>query len=975
MDLFHYARYGELNEVRKFIQKGTSVNSVNCSGQTALFFACENGHHDVAKFLLEKKAQVNYRAKPLIAAARNGHADCADLLLKHGAQVHCTNSNGETAMFVAVRKMNVSVILLLIDHGVRPQVPLESILPKMFSSANAEDAKLFHKLLTNGILSIKSDESITAAFQFAFKHGSLEMTSYLLSQHSSMKMEQVYPMGVYYSVKNNWYDMLTELLMKGVDVNVMTDSCTPLLAACESRSEKAVHLLLQYRANPNLKCEEQQPASGTRRKTLSCYSKNSHYNKVRFDPPLTSVSGVTGSTTPLLVACKMGLFVIAESLLHSGADPNLIASGNHPLSVACQHRHHELVKLLLENGTDVQATNENNQSALYHALESIFHDDSNPNLSSVNLLLDYGADTNTVTSSGKSPLYMACSRGHTATVQRMLNCGAKVNVSKGEKSPLNVACENRHVAVVELLLNEGADPNVPEEIADQCSYPLHIAAAGHSVELVTLLLNHGANINSVDASGNTALHLAIYDRTYMRHGEDIYVNCQKVVDTLLCAGVDVNVSNSKGKTSLYLAVEEGLQDLVDSMLSHGANPNVCAGDQYMLCTACDRQNVKVVEMLLKAGADPNLRAVDPINEVVITCDLPLCIAVQKGSCEIVSLLLNYGAKVNVLNSEKESVLCLVLIGMNDAFLLDAYDTLRDNKTASCMTKLLLEHGADVNLLMPIGHSALCFLLHQYCSLVPISRRRWIQKILIVEDLLHIFISNGANLDDLSSVIKYSDMFFDGNKLLETLCAWCSADQVSVELLKSGAGFKLLTCSCISIGIGYEGYDRTKSIRLCQAAIMAGYEPSSDELEKLQQSECVVYHRPIPEHVELLTWFNEDRQHAPSLMRQCRVAIRRQLSVASCNRTILPAIDQLPLPSRLQQYLKFEGCLTEVDLEDNEVHNPGDEIDTEASTGSLFTSYEDESEWDDYDIYFASAYAASDDMIDYDSDERSYESSD
>ena len=58
---------------------------------------------------------------------------------------------------------------------------------------------------------------------------------------------------------------------------------------------------------------------------------------------------------------------------------------------------------------------------------------------------------------------------------------------------------------------------------------------------------------------------------------------------------------------------------------------------------------------------------------------------------------------------------------------------------------------------------------------------------------------------------------------------------------------------------------------------------------------------------------EESQRAPSLMRQCRVAIRRQLSVASHHRTILPAIDQLPLPSRLKQYLKFEGPLTEIDL--------------------------------------------------------------
>ena len=553
-------------------------------------------------------------------------------------------------MSVAVRKMNVSVILLLIDHGVRPHIPLKYLLTKMFSSANAEDRKLFHKMLKNGTLSIKSDESLVAAFQFAFKHGCLEMASYLLSLRLSSDMQQVYLMAVYCSVRNNWFDILTELLKKGVDVNVMMESCTPLFAACENGSEKAVHLLLQYGADPNFLCEKQRPTRGPRRETLSSYLQNNHYKTIRSDRPSTSGPGVKGNTTPLLVACEMGLLVIAKTLLSSGADPNLVAFDKQPLSVACQHGHHEIVKLLLENGADVQATDKNNKSALYHALESIFCRDSNTELFSVNLLLDYGADSNTITSSGKSSFYMACSRGLTTTVQRMLKCGAKVNGGKDESSPLNVACRNKHMAVVELLLNEGADPNVHKEIADHHSFALHIAAADHSDELVTLLLNHGANVNTVDASGNTALHFAMkHNCAYSLSATASTENRQKVVDTLLCAGAD-----DDGKTSMYLAVEKGLEHVVDSMLTHGGNPNVCAGDQYMLCTACNRQNVKVVEMLLKAGANPNVISADSGSEMVIGCDLPLCVAVKKDSCKIATLLLNYGAKVNALNSENES---------------------------------------------------------------------------------------------------------------------------------------------------------------------------------------------------------------------------------------------------------------------------------------------------------------------------------
>jgi len=80
------------------------------------------------------------------------------------------------------------------------------------------------------------------------------------------------------------------------------------------------------------------------------------------------------------------------------------------------------------------------------------------------------------------------------------------------------------------------------------------------------------------------------------------------------------------------------------------------------------------------------------------------------------------------------------------------------------------------------------------------------------------------------------------------------------------------------------------------------------------------------------------------LRQCRVAIRRQLSVTWCYSTILPAIDQLPLPSELQEYLKFEGSLTEVDLE-VEAHTPVMEstTDSEEELSSVDMSDDEESE--------------------------------
>ena len=342
-------------------------------------------------------------------------------------------------------------------------------------------------------------------------------------------------------------------------------------------------------------------------------------------------------------------------------------------------------------------------------------------------------------------------------------------------------------------------------------------------------------------------------------------------------------------------------------------------------------------MLLNAGADPNpnLQAVESGSEVVYRNELPLCIAAKQGDVELATLLLKYGAEVNLSTLVEGSALHCAL-----KHLYHHCSQMADCKTATCMTKLLLEHGADVNQLTPEGFSPLLLLLLDNLiesqSLVWESGKVRIMTRMVFEDLMHMLIDKGACLYDSYNTVKHVQLaaqLYVNN--LETLCSWSSVDELSVKLLKCGAGFKLLAFLC-RIRSAARVYKRAKSIRLCQAVVMAGYIPGTEELEHLQQSVS-------DEHVELLSWLNEHRQQVPSLMRQCRVVIGQQLSVASCHRTILPAIDQLPVPNCLQEYLKFEGNLTEVDIED-EADNS-----VEEASVSVDMSDTDDSEQSDFEL--------------------------
>ena len=135
-------------------------------------------------------------------------------------------------------------------------------------------------------------------------------------------------------------------------------------------------------------------------------------------------------------------------------------------------------------------------------------------------------------------------------------------------------------------------------------------------------------------------------------------------------------------------------------------------------------------------------------------------------------------------------------------------------------------------------------------------------------------------------------------------------RIIVDLFRAGAGFQLLACCCEAVET--PPVTKAKSTDLCLAAVPAGYVPNDEELELLQ---FIAARDNEPGHLiqQLVNWLNEDRQQASSLQRQCRIVNRRQLSAAAHFKSILPAIDKLPLPTNLKLYVQFDGPLSEVDL--------------------------------------------------------------
>jgi len=655
-------------------------------------------------------------------------------------------------------------------------------------------------------------------------------------------------------------------------------------------------LIQQERVDVNTRNEYDQTA-------LYCACEQGHTDMVQY--LLDSGAAVSPGAKPLVVAVRNKHLTVVQLLLEHGTHPDALEESNEssncrssPMHIAAADGNSELVELLLKHGASVDVADSDGNTALHLALKHYRPRATSSQVEAVNsvksvpdILLENKADVNALNSSGETPLHRAALRGLFSIVGKMLEvCGG--NPNRG--SPLAGACLAGNVKVADMLLRHGADPN--QELISNYDHlnhklPLLIAVENDNSELVELLLKHGANVDATDSEGDTALHYAVevYQETpsHCAHQDGDSMSAKSITDILLENKADVNVVNNNGETPLYTAVSCSSSGLVSRMLQvYGGDPNKGSLDSSPLAVACQMQNVELVDILLKHGADPN-RGVSTSKY-----HNPLVIAVRNGNCDIVKALLNAGICVNAVTQEGKSTVCYCA----ENLITSSYDMSTKQLTA---IRLLLQHGAHFN--MPHGRFRLC----QVVNDLEKARRGHRYRPCDVE-LLQLMVKHGAVLLESSSqTADYISRLSLNSETLIDLATFDGKHEFIVDMLQAGAGFRLIASCCNDVATGPW---KAKSLCLCQAAILAGYTPSAEELQNLQlaaASDVVLD--------QLMIWLNEERKQPPSLLRQCRVVIRRQLSFAVHYQTILPAINKLPLPNDMKLYLQFDGKFSEVDF--------------------------------------------------------------
>ncbi len=177
------------------------------------------------------------------------------------------------------------------------------------------------------------------------------------------------------------------------------------------------------------------------------------------------------------------------------------------------------------------------------------------------------------------PLNIAAKTGIPEAVSMLIDRGAEVNtVSRFGRTSLTTACLYGRVEAARILLEHGAElfVNVPMydetmEVVDErkvCVPILSSARQAHP-ELLELLQEYGADITETDLNGETLLHKASEAGNL------------KVMNYLISSGLDVNqnkgaINNnprSRGEVALHYAVRNRQLEAIKLLIQHGADVN------------------------------------------------------------------------------------------------------------------------------------------------------------------------------------------------------------------------------------------------------------------------------------------------------------------------------------------------------------------------------------------------------------------
>lgn len=420
--LIDAVKRGDNQEVASLLKKGADVNQRDVQNATALHWAAHLNNAGLVSDLLAAGAKASvtneFGVTPLALAAENGSEVVLTSLLRAGADPNSTSQGGETALMLAARANNPAAVRVLLKNGADPNARehTRSQTALMWAAAGGNTAVI------ESLVEARADVNARSSELKAFHDGTYLAGSKAASRD---RVEMFTPL--LFAVRNGHIEAARALLAAGANVNDQTaDGTSALHVACINGHWELGVMLVDEGAD----VRAESPGG-----TALHHIARTHSAEI-----LVRVGG----SPPPEDHGKIGAMDLVRKIVAAGADVNaritkpmaqLYGSsrgaqvGTTPLLMTAIPANPEYMRVLLELGADPKVTTVNHTTLLMMAaglgLSSMLGDDEEA-LAIVKTAIERGVDVNAKNDDGDTALHGAAFRNSVPLVKYLVEHGADV---------------------------------------------------------------------------------------------------------------------------------------------------------------------------------------------------------------------------------------------------------------------------------------------------------------------------------------------------------------------------------------------------------------------------------------------------------------------------------------------------------------------------------------------------------------------
>ncbi|KAI0169704.1 hypothetical protein GGR52DRAFT_478508 [Hypoxylon sp. FL1284] len=446
----HFAAFfGRPKIVEELLNRGAVIDDGDeIQEQTPLHMAALSGHLEVMRKLLLRGANANATSNdigPVVnAAISSGNRACVELLVERGVSLTIDRNDLEAPLAQAALLSDISMFEYLIEKYA------DKLPPGEYSKALAKAAEAGRLDVFNRLLEFEyGQQDFQNALKAAVEEWNWDIVTAILEKRTGLNCDDLF-----YEVAtcSEPQDKLLEVIWQYANGSISQDALNrSLYDATDREKDTTVKLLLEnYKANPNATGDEYGNAL-----TAAAYDGTIHIIELLLEAG-ADVNAPEGWA--IQTAASEGHYDVVELLIKHGANVNAFSRNENfeagtALQGACEAGRKDIVSLLLQHGVDPNLGGGSEAPPMLataiRAEEEILE-----LLVKAKARIDVlGCEDNTST-----PLISAAAYMPQSSLQLLLDAGADINLQDGEgDTALIIAASRGDADVVSFLLDNGAD--------------------------------------------------------------------------------------------------------------------------------------------------------------------------------------------------------------------------------------------------------------------------------------------------------------------------------------------------------------------------------------------------------------------------------------------------------------------------------------------------------------------------------------